>query len=91
MLGGSVIDIVFSSLIDYFGPSSTIFDDFDWQTQWEKLKFPFLADHFHHADQNLKKNMIFFENLITGAKKEAESYVYFYAFIPWKISFSYDK
>ena len=27
--------------------------------------------------------MIFFENLITGAKKEADSYVCFYAFIPW--------
>ena len=30
LLGGSVIKIVSSCKIDYFGPLSTILEDFDW-------------------------------------------------------------
>ena len=64
MLGGGVIKIISSCLIDYFGPSSTLFENFDWTNTVSFFSWSFLP----WWPKSMKSHDLVFENKITGAR-----------------------
>ena len=72
MLGGGVIKIISSCLIDYFGPSSTLFENFDWTNTVSFFSWSFLP----WWPKSTKSHDLIFENSITGATGARKSFVH---------------
>ena len=68
MLGGSVIKVVSSCKINYFGHFSTIIEDFDWTNTVGEVKGSFFSWSFlPWWPKSTKSHDLVFENSITGA------------------------
>ena len=68
MLGGSVIKVVSSCKINYFGHFSTIIEDFDWTNTVGEVKGSFFSWSFPPWwPKSTKSHDLVFENSITGA------------------------
>ena len=68
MLGGSVIKVVSSCKINYFGRFPTILEDFDWTNTVGEVKGSFFSWSFlPWWPKSTKSHDLVFENSITGA------------------------